>query len=63
MIVEFKKPGRRSYTRAEDNIEQQITKYLAQLKGGQIEAFDRARVSIGGDCIFYCYVIADLWAI
>ena len=33
MIVEFKRPGRRQYGKVEDQIEQQITKYLRQLKG------------------------------
>jgi hypothetical protein len=60
MIVEFKKPGRKDYKRAEDQIEGQITKYLAQLKGGEIETFDRARVRIAPDCVFYCYVVADI---
>ena len=60
MIVEFKKPGRRSYSKAEDQIEHQLTKYLAQLKGGEIETFDRQRVRIADDCIFYCYVVADI---
>ncbi|RYF09900.1 MAG: EAL domain-containing protein, partial [Oxalobacteraceae bacterium] len=40
MVVEFKKPGRTDYPKAEDNVEQQITKYLAQLKGGEIETFE-----------------------
>lgn len=60
MVVEFKKPGRKFYRKAEDQIEQQITKYLAQMKGGEIETFDRARVRIANDCIFYCYVVADI---
>lgn len=60
MVVEFKKPGRTSYAQPEDQIEQQITKYLAQLKGGEIETFDRARVRIADDCIFNCYVVADI---
>lgn len=60
MIVEFKKPGRTSYKKAEDQIENQITKYLAQLQGGEIEAFDKARVRVAPDCIFYCYVVADI---
>jgi hypothetical protein len=60
MIVEFKKPGRTSYKKAEDQVENQITKYLAQLQGGEIEAFDRARVRVAPDCIFYCYVVADI---
>jgi hypothetical protein len=60
MIVEFKKPGRRDYKQAEDQIEMQITKYLAQLKGGEIETFDRARVRVAPDCVFHCYVVADI---
>lgn len=60
MIVEFKRPGRMTYAKAEDNIEGQITKYLSQLKGGEIESFDRTRVRVADDCIFYCYVVADI---
>lgn len=60
MVVEFKKPGRKSYRKAEDQLEQQITKYLAQMKGGEIETFDRARVRVAPDCVFYCYVVADI---
>lgn len=60
MIVEFKKPGRTTYAKAEDNVEQQITKYLSQLKGGQIETFDRSRVRVADDCIFHCYIVADI---
>lgn len=60
MVVEFKKPGRTIYAKVEDNIEQQITKYLAQLKGGEIETFERAKVRVADDCIFHCYVVADI---
>ncbi|MDV3481144.1 ATP-binding protein [Sphingobium yanoikuyae] len=60
MIVEFKQPGRKNYAKAEDQIEQQIIKYLAQLKGGQIETFQKERVRIANDCVFHCYVVADI---
>lgn len=60
LVVEFKKPGRKSYAKAEDQIEQQITKYLSQLKGGEIETFEKQRVRVAEDCVFYCYVIADI---
>jgi len=60
MVVEFKKPGRRDYKDATDQIEQQITRYLAQLKGGEVETFDRARVRVAEDCVFHCYVVADI---
>lgn len=60
MVVEFKKPGRRTYNGAKDQIEQQITRYLAQLQDGEIESFGRTRVRIARDCVFHCYVVADI---
>lgn len=60
MIVEFKHPGRREYKKVEDQIENQINRYLRQLKGGEIETFGRERARIAEDCIFFCYVIADI---
>ncbi|MBB4349287.1 hypothetical protein [Aliirhizobium cellulosilyticum] len=60
MIVEFKRPGRTQYKKAEDLVELQITKYLRQLKSGEIEAFNRQSVRVAPDCIFHCYVIADI---
>lgn len=60
MVVEFKKPGRRTYNGAKDQVEQQITRYLAQLQGEEIESFGRSRVRIAKDCVFHCYVVADI---
>lgn len=60
MVVEFKKPGRKNYSGPKDQIEQQITRYLAQLQGEEIESFGRTRIRIASDCVFYCYVIADI---
>ena len=59
MIVEFKKPGRKSYG-AEEQIHYQITKYIDELRGEEIEGFGRERIRIADDCIFYCYVVADI---
>ncbi|WP_144039918.1 hypothetical protein [Novosphingobium sp. TH158] len=60
MIIELKKPMRSNYKKYEDNIEQQIIKYINELKGGAIEGFARDRVRIKEDCIFHCFVVADL---
>jgi len=60
MVVEFKKPGRRTYGGAKDQIEHQITRYLAQLQDGEIESFGRTNVRIAKDCVFHCYVVADI---
>ena len=59
MIVEFKKPGRESYG-PEDQIHFQVTKYINELRGEEIEGFDRQRIRIAEDCVFYCYVVADI---
>ena len=59
MIVEFKKPGRTNYG-PEDQIHFQITKYIDELREGEIEGFGRQRIRISRDCVFYCYVVADI---
>lgn len=60
MVVEFKRPGRDQYKKVEDQVEQQITKYLRQLKSGELETFSRQRVRIAKDCVFHCYIVADI---
>ena len=60
LVVELKKPMRKNYGKVEDNIEQQILKYIGQLKGNKIEGFSRDRVRVKDDCIFHCYVVADI---
>lgn len=59
MIVEFKKPGRSHYG-PEDQIHFQVTKYINELRGEEIEGFNRERIRISEDCVFYCYVVADI---
>lgn len=60
LVVELKKPMRKNYNKFEDNIEQQILKYIGQLKEGKIEGFGRDRVRVKGDCVFHCFVVADI---
>ncbi len=38
----------------------QISEYITRLKNGEIEDLNHARVRIADDCIFYCYVVADI---
>lgn len=59
MLVEFKQPGRRDYDERYSPLNQ-ISEYLSRLKNGEIEDFRQGRVRIADDCIFYCYVIADI---
>jgi hypothetical protein len=59
MLVEFKHPGRKDYDERYSPMNQ-ISEYITKLKAGQIEDFNRSRVRIADDCIFYCYVVADI---
>ncbi|KNH03300.1 hypothetical protein J121_1888 [Qipengyuania citrea LAMA 915] len=60
LVVELKKPMRTGYGKFEDNIEQQVLKYITQLKRGEIEGFERDRVRVNDECIFHCFVVADI---
>jgi hypothetical protein len=59
LLVEFKKPGRNAY---DDRYspQNQIARYLAALSNGEVESLRRERVRIAQDCVFYCYVVADI---
>ncbi|PNP95414.1 MULTISPECIES: ATP-binding protein [Sphingomonadaceae] len=59
MLVEFKHPGRKDYEERYSPMNQ-ISEYITKLKAGQIEDFNNARVRIADDCVFYCYVVADI---
>jgi hypothetical protein len=59
MLVEFKKPNRKQYTERYLP-DRQIMRYLAELRSGRVETFDGERVDIAPDCVFHCYVIADI---
>lgn len=59
LLVEFKHPGRRDYEERYSPMNQ-ISEYITRLKNGEIEDFRNARVRIAEDCIFYCYVVADI---
>ena len=59
MLVEFKQPGRTEYSERYSPMNQ-ISEYITRLQSGEIFDFRNARVRIADDCIFYCYVIADI---
>ncbi|MHC5231263.1 ATP-binding protein [Brucella sp. LJL56] len=59
MLVEFKHPGRKDYDERYSPMSQ-ISEYITKLKNGEIIDFRGGRVRVADDCIFYCYVIADI---
>lgn len=57
-IVELKHPGRTNY-KPEERIEDQVRRYVANIKGGKIEGFGRRKIRVSADCKFHCLVVAD----
>jgi hypothetical protein len=53
MLVEFKKPGRRDYEERYSPLNQ-VSRYLSDLAGGNIESFDRGRIRVAP------YIVADI---
>lgn len=60
MIVEFKRPGRTEYSISDQNIEQQVTKYIVEFKNNKINTFNGRNVRVSDNCFFHCFVIADI---
>jgi hypothetical protein len=59
MLVEFKHPGRKDYDERYSPMSQ-ISEYITKLQKSEILDFRGARVRVANDCIFYCYVVADI---
>lgn len=59
LLVEFKQPGRKDYEERYSPMNQ-ISEYITRLRNGEIEDFRNSRVRVADDCIFYCYVVADI---
>ncbi|WP_375638194.1 MULTISPECIES: hypothetical protein [unclassified Bartonella] len=59
MLVEFKRLGQKKYKAGYTPMEQ-INKYLNKLKGKSIKTFDNKKIKISEQCVFYCYIIADI---
>ncbi|MBA9082330.1 hypothetical protein GGR10_000153 [Bartonella chomelii] len=59
MLVEFKRPGKTQYQQGYSPITQ-ISTYLERLKGKRIKISDNKSIRISDQCVFYCYIIADI---
>jgi hypothetical protein len=59
LLVEFKKPGRPDYDERYSPMNQ-VSRYLNELTSGRIETFSRDNIRVAPDCVFYCYVVADI---
>lgn len=59
MLVEFKRPSQKQYQQGYSPITQ-ISTYLERLKGKRIKISDNKSIRISDQCVFYCYIIADI---
>lgn len=59
MLVEFKHPGRKDYDERYSPMNQ-ISEYITKLQNGDILDFRGGHIRVAPDCIFYCYVVADI---
>ena len=59
MLVELKYPGRQQY---EDRYlpGNQIIRYLDELAGKTVTAYNGDNLQISNDCVFHCFVVADI---
>lgn len=59
MLVEFKKPGKKTY---QDKYlpNNQILRYIAKLKGQSIESFEGEPIRLAPNCVFHCFIVADI---
>lgn len=59
LLVEFKRPGRSSYSDG-DNPQMQVQSYVKRLHdGGQIDVRGRP-IQLGPNTVFYCFIVADI---
>lgn len=59
MLVEFKRPMKTAFE-AKYLPGNQVIRYLSEIQGKTIDGFDGSTVRIADDCVFYCYIVADI---
>lgn len=59
LLVEFKRPGRTSYS-PDENPHMQIERYVKLLLSGRQVDVKGRPIKLGPDTIFYCFIVADI---
>lgn len=59
LLVEFKRPGRMSYT-DDENPQFQVERYVKRLQSGGLKDVKGRPISLDQSTIFYCYIVADI---
>jgi hypothetical protein len=59
VLIEFKQPGRKNYDERYSPMNQ-VSEYITRLQSGEVEDFENNRIRVADDCVYFCYVIADI---
>ena len=59
MLVEFKRPGRKSYN-SDENPQFQVERYVRELLNGSLQNVDGRPIKLDERTRFYCYIVADI---
>jgi len=59
LLVEFKRPGRTSYTDAE-NPQLQVERYIRRLQSGSLADVKGRPIKLDSSTIFHCFIVADI---
>jgi len=59
LLVELKKPERTSY-KGDYVLGRQMNRYMTKLKSGQVRSHTGDIIEISENCVFHCYIVADI---
>jgi hypothetical protein len=59
LLVEFKRPGRKSYD-DDENPQLQVERYVRKLQSGKLDDVKGRPIKLDSNTIFYCFIVADI---
>lgn len=59
LLVEFKRPGRTSYS-DDENPQLQVERYVRRLQSGQMKDVKGRPIKLDDRTVFYCFIVADI---
>ncbi|EDP63021.1 hypothetical protein BAL199_19251 [alpha proteobacterium BAL199] len=59
LLVEFKRPGRKTYA-DDENPQLQVERYVRRLQAGTMSDVKGRPIKLGDQTVFYCFIVADI---
>ncbi|PZU06775.1 MAG: ATP-binding protein [Sphingomonas sp.] len=59
LLIEFKRPGRTSYS-SDENPHQQVERYVRRLQSGTMTDVKGRPIKLDDRTVFYCFIVADI---